>query len=237
MAVQESQLLEPVRRSRIYEHIVGQIQALISDGKLKPGDQLPPERTLAETFKVSRTSVREALRALELSGLIEGRQGGGTFVRTPSSADLVQPLASALLAGRRELLNVLEVREIVEPAVSRLAAERATAEQVAELEAIVARQAEKLARGESFPEEDEAFHQTIVRAADNPILLRLLNVAMDLLRESRERQFQGGDRPARSLAGHRRILEAIKRRDGEAAYQATVEHISQIRQRLLSVGQ
>src|SRR5688572_14232538 len=103
MSHSDTRLLEPVRRSRIYEHIVEQIQALIGEGKLKPGDQLPPERLLAETFGVSRTSVREALRALELSGFIEGRQGGGTFVRARSASELVQPLASALLVGKQQL--------------------------------------------------------------------------------------------------------------------------------------
>jgi GntR family transcriptional repressor for pyruvate dehydrogenase complex len=233
MASPDRRLLEPIRRSRIYEHIIEQIQALIAEGQLKPGDQLPPERVLADTFRVSRTSVREALRALELSGYIEGRQGGGTFVRAATTSELIQPLASALLAGKRELVNVLEVREIVEPAVSRLAAERATAEHIAELEAILERQEAKVARGESFPDEDELFHETIARAADNPIVMRLLNVANDLLQESRATQFQGGDRPASSLAGHREILAAIKRRDGDAAYAATREHISQVRERLL----
>ena len=233
MVLQDARLLEPVRRSRIYEHIVERIQGLIAEGKLKPGDQLPPERVLAETFRVSRTSVREALRALEMSGLIEGRQGGGTFVRTPSVDDLVQPLASALLAGKRELVNVLEVREILEPALASLAAERATPEQIAELEAILERQADKVSHGESYPEEDAAFHQAIAIAAANPLVLRLLNVLMDLLHELRAGYLQGGGRPTRSLEGHRRMLEAIKRRDGEAACQATLEHISQVRERLV----
>lgn len=236
MSQSDTGLLEPVRRSRIYEHIVDQIQALIADGKLKPGDQLPPERVLAETFGVSRTSVREALRALELSGFIEGRQGGGTFVRAHSADELVQPLASALLAGKQELDNILEVREVIEPALSRLAAGRASPDQVAELEATLRRQAEKVARGEAFPEEDAAFHDTIARAANNPIILRLLTVVMDLLRDTRASHLQPSDRPGTSLEGHRRILEAIRRRDGEAAYRATLEHISKVRERLVEDG-
>src|SRR5438045_9105353 len=154
MLPRDAKLLEPVRRSRIYEHIVEQIQALIGDGKLRPGDQLPPERVLAETFKVSRTSLREALRALELSGYIEGRQGGGTFVRAPSANDIVQPMATALLAGKRELVDVLEVREMIEPALARLAALRPTEAQIGELDNILARQAEKVDCGESYPQED-----------------------------------------------------------------------------------
>jgi GntR family transcriptional repressor for pyruvate dehydrogenase complex len=234
MTGRDGRLLEPVRRSRVYEHIVEQIQGLIADGTLKAGDQLPPERLLAETFKVSRTSVREALRALELSGFIEGRQGGGTFVRTPSTDDLIQPLASALLAGKRELVDVLEVREMIEPAIARKAAQRASSEQLAELQAIVERQAAKVARGESYPQEDAEFHYTIAVAANNPIVLRLLNVVMDLLHESRASYLQGADRPVRSLEGHRKILDAIRRRDGEGAYRATLEHIGQVREGLVA---
>jgi GntR family transcriptional repressor for pyruvate dehydrogenase complex len=232
----ETRGLEPIRRSRIYEHIVEQIQALISAGQLRPGDQLPPERVLAETFRVSRTSVREALRALELRGLIEGRQGGGTFVRTPSSESLVQPIAYVLLACKRELLDVVEVREIIEPALARLAAERATPGNLAELELILSRQGDKLRRGESFPQEDAEFHQAIAQAADNPLVLRLLSVVLDLLDESRAGHLQGGDRPQRSLDGHKRILDAIRRHDGAAAYQATLEHISQVRARIEATG-
>src|ERR1044071_8871226 len=88
-------LLEPVKRSRIYEHIVEQIHALIREGRWAPGDQIPPERELAERFRVSRTSVREALRALEMQGVIDSRQGGGAFVRPGGPEALVAPRAGA----------------------------------------------------------------------------------------------------------------------------------------------
>src|SRR5438132_14338078 len=83
-------LLEPVKRSRIYEHIVEQIHALIREGRWAPGDQIPPERELAERFRVSRTSVRAALRALDMQGVIDSRHGGGTVVRIADNATLVR---------------------------------------------------------------------------------------------------------------------------------------------------
>src|ERR687888_14332 len=165
--------LEPIKRSRVYEHIVQQIQALIREGRWAPGDQIPPERELAERFKVSRTSVREALRALEIQGVIESRQGGGTFVRTADVDALIPPLAAAILRGRRELAEVLEVRELLEPGIARRAAERATAEHLTELERLLERQRACIATGVSFVDEDTAFHETLTRAADNTILLRL----------------------------------------------------------------
>ena len=220
--------LEPVRRSRIYENIVEQIQRLIQQGDLGPGDQLPPERVLAETFQVSRASVREALRALELRGLIEGRQGGGTFVRALSSDDLIPPLASALLTGA-EMDQLMEVREMIEPHIAELAALRATPEAIAELEALLAHQAERVSRGEIPIEEDTAFHNALAISTANGVLLRLLHLIVDLLEDSRARWFQSPDRPAKSLAGHRRVLDAIKQRDSAAAYHAMAAHVRQVR--------
>jgi GntR family transcriptional repressor for pyruvate dehydrogenase complex len=226
-------LIEPVKRSRIYEHIVEQIRALIREGRWAPGDQIPPERELAERFKVSRTSVREALRALEMQGVIDSRQGGGTFVRTADTEALVPPLAAAILRGRRELAEVLEVRELIEPGIARRAAERATLEHVSELETLLQRQRECIAEGRPFVDEDTAFHYTLARAADNHILLRLHNVILDVLRESRQSYLHVPDRPQTSLRGHEAILGAVKAQDGEAAYQASLEHITEVRDGIL----
>src|SRR3979409_960711 len=226
-------LLEPVKRSRIYEHIVEQIHALIREGRWAPGDQTPPERELAERFRVSRTSVREALRALEMQGIIESRQGGGTFVRTADTEALVPPLAAAILRGQRELAEVLEVRELIEPGIARLAATRATAEHIAELETLLERQRDCILNGRPFVDEDTAFHYTLARAADNPILLRLHKVILDLLRESRQSYLHVPDRPQMSLRGHEAILSAIKAHDADAAYTASLAHITEIRDKIL----
>lgn len=226
-------LIEPVRRSRIYEHIVEQIRALIREGRWTPGDQIPPERELAERFRVSRTSVREALRALEMQGVIESRQGGGTFVRTTDTEALVPPLAAAILKGRRELAEVLEVRELIEPGIARQAAIRATDEHISELEQLLERQRVCVAQGRPFVDEDTAFHYTLAKAADNHILLRLHNVILDLLRESRQSYLHVPDRPQMSLRGHEAILGAVKAHDGEAAYDASLAHITEVRDGIL----
>jgi GntR family transcriptional repressor for pyruvate dehydrogenase complex len=236
LAAQETSndaLIEPVRRSRIYEHIVEQIRALIREGRWAPGDQIPPERELAERFRVSRTSVREALRALEMQGIIDSRQGGGTFVRTADTEALVPPLAAAILRGRRELAEVLEVRELIEPGIARRAAERATDEHVSELELLLDKQRECIEAGRPFVDEDTAFHYTLARAADNHILLRLHNVILDLLRESRQSYLHVPDRPQTSLRGHEAILQAVQAHDAEAAYAASLEHITEVRDGIL----
>src|SRR6266852_3577595 len=109
--------LEPIKSTRIYEEIVRQIKTMITEGRLKSGDQLPPERDLAEKFLVSRTSVREALRALESLGLIEIRPGEGTFVREVSIEALIEPLALVMASQRGAIAELFEARRLLEPAI------------------------------------------------------------------------------------------------------------------------
>jgi GntR family transcriptional repressor for pyruvate dehydrogenase complex len=118
--------LEPVKSIRIYEDIVRQVKALIADGRLTSGDRLPPERELAERFRVSRTSVREALRALQSRGLIEIRAGEGAFVQDVSVEALIEPLALVILPHREAVGELFEARLLLEPAIAALAARRAS---------------------------------------------------------------------------------------------------------------
>lgn len=228
-------MLSPIKRSRIFEHIVEQIRERVADGSLRPGTRLPPERVLAETLGVSRTSVREALRALELQGIIQGKQGGGTYIQDMSTEVLVQRLAAAAGKGEETVTEILELRELIEPGVARLAAERATAEHIAELERWCEQHRARVAAGQSYAAEDTAFHYAVAVAAGNSTLLRLQNTIADMLRETRAESLLGPDRPLRSLRGHEQILEAIRLHDGEAAYRATLQHISEVRDTILAL--
>jgi GntR family transcriptional repressor for pyruvate dehydrogenase complex len=225
--------LEPVRRSKVYEEVATRIRRLIADGRLRPGDKLPPERELASMLGVSRTSVRDAIRTLEVAGLLEPRQGEGTVVRELSHERLVAPLASALVTHRELLADLIAVRKMIEPAIAHDAARRATAEEIRELEAILARQTARIESGGLAMEEDSAFHDMIARVARNQVVLKVIDVLMDLLREGRERSLQVKGRPQRSLRGHRQILEAIRRHDAEAAERAMLNHLEQIEEMLL----
>jgi GntR family transcriptional repressor for pyruvate dehydrogenase complex len=217
-----------VRRTRVYEGVVRQIQRLIADGALRPGDMLPPERELAERFGVSRSSLRDAIRSLELAGLLVPKQGEGTLVADVSPDALIAPIASVLVRKRELISELLDVRKMLEPALAARAARNATPEDVARLEEILKRQREKALRGESWVEEDSEFHYAIARAARNSVVLKVLDVLMDLLRETRARTLQVDGRLQRSLAGHRRVLEAIRRRDAAAAERAVKQHIEEI---------
>lgn len=219
---------EAVKKTKVYEKVAQQIQGLIRDGLLKPGDRLPPERELAETFQVSRSSLRDAIRVLEVMGLVVPRQGEGTVVKDLTADSLVHPLAN-ILAHKRELVGeLLDLRRILEPPLAARAAAHATDEELENLEAILKRQKEKVERGELAMEEDSEFHYAIARAARNSVILKVVDVFMDLLKGSRERSLQVEGRLQKSFAGHRRILNAIKRRDAHGAEIAMRRHIEEI---------
>jgi GntR family transcriptional regulator, transcriptional repressor for pyruvate dehydrogenase complex len=217
--------LEPIKSTRIYEEIVRQIKAMIAEGRLKSGDQLPPERDLAEKFLVSRTSVREALRALESLGLVEIRPGEGTFVREVSVESLIQPLALVMMSQREAIGELFEARRLIEPLIASLAAVRATADEVQEMERILDEQAKEVAAGRTGLTQDAQFHTALAGASHNRAITRIVNALIDLLAQSREESLTGAGRPERSHRDHRRVLDAIVKHDGTAARQAMVDHI------------
>jgi GntR family transcriptional repressor for pyruvate dehydrogenase complex len=225
---------ETVRRDKVYEGVAKQIERLILK-KLQPGDKLPSERELAETLGVSRSSIRDAIRSLELMGMVEPRQGAGTIVREISSESLVNPLANAIKRKEDLIGELLDFRKMLEPQLAARAATRASPDEIAEMEDILDRQDRKLRAGESAIAEDSEFHYAIALASGNSIVLKVLDTLMDLLRDSRERSLQQEGRPQKSLAGHRRILTAIKRRDIDGAKAAMRRHIENVEQIVLRI--
>jgi GntR family transcriptional regulator, transcriptional repressor for pyruvate dehydrogenase complex len=220
--------IEVVHKTKVYKTVSEQIQRMIRDGLMKAGDWLPPERELAEMFNVSRTSLRDAIRNLEQLGLVEPRHGEGTVVRDPSAESLITPLA-VLIANQRDLLSdLLEFRRMIEPTLAARAAAQASTEEIAQMAKILGRQKEKVDRGELAIEEDSEFHYAIARAARNGVVLKVLDVFMDLLRESRERSLQVAGRLQKSLVGHHRILNAIRRHDAAGAEAAMRQHLKDV---------
>ena len=223
---------EVVRRNKVYEDVAKQLERQILK-KLKPGDKLPSERELAEMLQVSRSSIRDAIRGLELMGLVEPRQGAGTIVRELSAESLLNPFASALKHRHELVSELLDFRKMLEPPLAARAATHATADEISEMEEILQRQQKKLADGEAAIAEDAEFHYSVALASGNSVVLKLLDMVMDLLRDTRERSLQLEGRPQKSLAGHRRILAAIKRHDAEAAKAAMRRHIEDIEEIVL----
>lgn len=220
-------MLKEVRKRRAYEDIVVQIHDLIKKGRLKHDDQLPNEKELSETFKVSRSTVREAILSLETMRLVERRQGDGTYVIATTEEALVQPLASSLFGEKDDLIDIFYLRTIIEPEVAQIAAENATAEEIEELEKILAQQETALAGGQEV-HTDSAFHHLLARMAKNRILERLLLAVVDLLGETRDEYLQSEERRRGSAKGHRQILDAIRARNGKAARQAMLRHLADV---------
>jgi GntR family transcriptional repressor for pyruvate dehydrogenase complex len=228
--------IAPIKSTRIYEEIVRQVKTMVTEGRLKSGDRLPPERDLAEKFVVSRTSVREALRALESLGLIEIRPGEGTFVREVSVESLIEPLALAMLSQREAIGELFEARRLLEPAIAALAARRATPDEIVELERILEAQGKAIAAGQTGLAEDAAFHAAIGTAAHNRAITHIAHAIRDLLTQSREDSLNTPGRPHRSHDDHRRLLQAITTRDERAARQAMLDHLDAVEALVVDVG-
>jgi len=216
-----------IHRGKVYEGVAKQIERLILK-KLQPGDKLPSERELAELLRVSRSSIRDAIRSLELMGMVEPRQGTGTIVREISSDSLVNPLANALKRKGELIGELLDFRMMLEPQLAARAATRVSPDEISEMEEILGRQEKKLSEGESTIGEDSEFHYSIALASGNSVVLKVLDTLMDLLRDSRERGLQVEGRQQKSLAGHRRILAALKRHDSDGAKATMRRHIEDI---------
>ncbi len=224
--------LHEIKKTRVSEDIAAQLKRLIAEGQLRSGDQLPSERELSEQFKVSRPSVREAIRTLESMGLLEARQGDGTYVASSVEA-LVQPLAHAIAREENAILEIFEVRRLLEPQLAALAAARAADPELEELEDILEKQGRQVAEGGTGAELDTAFHSALARSAKNTLLLRLNDTLVDCLRDSRRRSLETPERPRRSLAGHRAILRALRARDPKAAQRAMLKHLQEIEDNIL----
>jgi GntR family transcriptional repressor for pyruvate dehydrogenase complex len=221
-------MLRAIKKTRIHEEVFSQIHELIKEGRFKAGDQLPSERELAETFRVSRTSVREALRALESQGLIVSRTGMGNFVADLPVESLVGPLARLLIDEKKALADVFEMRKLIEPHIAALAAARATARDVAQLKRIVAKQTEAVSRGETGVDADAELHWSIGRATQNQALQKLISGLMELLSPSREESLQTPERRQASIDAHRRIIHAIEKHDETRARSAMLHHIEEV---------
>lgn len=220
-----------VRTSRLYEQIVQQIEESIVKGSLKTGDQLPPERELAQRFGVSRTAVREAVKALREKGLVEAFSGRGTFITDGTTNAVRQSLDLMVKIGQPEgSTHLAEVRAILEPEIAALAATRIQESEVATMREAVAIMDRSGKDPDAYIEADLDFHLALAEAAANPLILSLLDSIVGLLREQRLRIFNVPGGPARGQVYHKRILQAVERHDAESARQAMREHLEQVRE-------
>jgi GntR family transcriptional regulator, transcriptional repressor for pyruvate dehydrogenase complex len=220
-----------VRTARLYEQIVQQIEQSIQEGKLKPGDQLPAERELAQEFGVSRTAVREAVKTLSEKGLVEAYSGRGTFVSTGKSQAIRHSLNSFLKSGDLEDSDyVAEMREILEPEFTALAATRIEEQHLVMMREAVAVMDRSMKNPDAYIEADLDFHLALAEAAGNPLILSLLDSLVGILREQRLGIFSVTGGPERGQVHHKLILEAIEKRSASSARKAMRAHLQQVHQ-------
>ena len=219
-----------VRTSRLYEQIVQQIEDSIVKGDLKAGDQLPAERELAQRFGVSRTAVREAVKALREKGLVEAYSGRGTFITDGTTQAVRQSLDLMVKIGQPEgSTHLAEVRAILEPEIAALAAVRIQEPELATMREAVVVMDRAGQDPETYIEADLDFHLALAEGAANPLILSLLDSIVGLLREQRLRIFKVPGGPERGQIHHKRILDAVERHDAEKARAAMRAHLSQVR--------
>lgn len=229
--------LRPIKTRKIYEEIVEQIRDLVIRGELKPGDKLPSERDLVERLKVSRASIREALSALEMMGLLEVRSGEGTFIQKVGAESIIAPLAWMLSIEQGTALELIEVRKILEGQAARLAAERAEPEDLQELEQALADMQQEIITPELGGEKaDLRFHYAITRATKNTLLIQLMDMISDLmqrmLKTSRDKLYEGKYSADILLKEHAQIYEAIKSRNAVKASELVLEHLNGVEDEL-----
>ena len=215
-------------KERLYQEIVDQIQQQILSGALKPGDQIPAERDLADRFGVSRTAVREAIKSLTEKGLIEVFVGRGTFVTNLSPDRVVESMTLLLRNERDNVANLQEARQLLEVPTARLAAERRTDANVARLRAISAELEQERSISPRLVDGDTQFHVEVARAAGNPVLVLLSQMIVELLRTERLERDDFDDALPTAFASHRAIVDAIADGDGDRAAQAMSDHLEHV---------
>ncbi|HZK85571.1 MAG TPA: FadR/GntR family transcriptional regulator [Desulfosporosinus sp.] len=222
-------ILKPIKTKKIYEQIVDQIGLLVAEGQLKPGDRLPSERELVERFQVSRASIREAISALELMGLIEVRSGEGTYIRQVNIDSVIAPLAWMLFIEKDTDLELYEVRKILEVQAAGIAAERAQDDEIHDMYDALEVMRMDLEHERLGEDADHDFHFAIARATHNKILIRLMNTISDTmqktLKSSRSKLYADRHTPERLYQEHCSLYMAIKNHDVSKAQQLMLDHL------------
>jgi len=231
-------LFNKIHTKKVYMKIVEQVRDLIKEGRLKPGDKLPPEQILAEKFGTSRPSVREALSALEILGIIESRGGKGNFIKDNLTFPLYEQKFREL-EEEESPFELLEARKAVETEIVGLAAKKATKEDIVAIQESLNKMKKAMTNISEIMEFDREFHINIARAANNNLLFSMMTYLSDLLKEKlwinmKEKSWSIPGRPQKYFEEHTEILNAIKNKDSEGARKRMYNHLAEVEKDLLS---
>lgn len=224
-------MFTPVKSTKVYEQVIEQIKYMITSGELKKGEKLPPERELVEKFQVSRTSVREALRALQIIGLIESRQGGGNYIKDSFDDNLIEPLSMMFVLQNSRNSEILELRRVLEVETARLAAKNISDEELTRLKEIIDRM-------KDLPDEkenvvlDKELHYIIAKASGNNLIMSILTAVSSLMdsfiKEAREAIINKDENKSVLLEHHENMYIALKNHDEKEAGKVMKEHMNLI---------
>lgn len=212
------------------------ILTMIKEGQMKPGEKLVSVEQLAENFQVGRSAIREALSALQAIGLVEMRQGEGTFVRQFDASLISLPLRSAVLMNKQDIQHLLEVRKILEAGAVMAAAEKRTEADLKKMETLLRSMRDQNGEQDELGENaDLAFHLAIAEASHNPLLINLMRnvseMTVETMRETRRVWMHADQTAADQLyEEHQQIYDAIKRKDGNRAQQYLLYHLHHVEQ-------
>jgi len=225
-------MFTPIKTPKVYNQVIEQIKNKIKSGEMKKGDRLPSEREMAEALSVSRASVREALRALEVIGLVESRPGAGNYIRTNFDNSLFEPLSVMFLLQESSLKEMFDLRETLELQCAKLSAKNIEDNELELLTAILDRMYVARSEEESL-KLDVKFHYLIAKTSRNVLLINILDVISQLMDEfiqkSRMQILHTGSTRENLLEIHENLLAALKCRDEVRASKAMNEHFNLIR--------
>jgi GntR family transcriptional regulator, transcriptional repressor for pyruvate dehydrogenase complex len=243
MSLEERQDVKNLKRAQrhkpVYLQVVEQIQQMIKEGELTPGDQLLPERVLAEKIGVSRTSVRQSLAILDGMGIIEITPRDGAYVKRQPVEGAMAPLLQVLYRERNQVDHLFEVRHIIETQAVRLAALRRDAADLQRLQALNERFKAELHDGDLAFEANTRFHLCIVETAKNTILAQILSTVLlatiEVYMWARQQSFSNVRNLLRFVDEHQQIIEAIAQKDPDLAASLLTKHIEDARRRVETV--
>lgn len=222
---QFSRALAPIDRSGITELVVQRIKELLQQGELKAGSRLPPERELAEMLSISRPSLRTALKALSVMGIIRAKPGAGTFIADSSPEIFAEPMEFMTLIHNTQTAELFEARRIIETGLVELAAERATSEHLKTIAAEIAGMRKHLHEPETFLQHDVGFHQALAAAAGNQVMSGVMDTVAALLLQVRRESIARATDMEEAVDWHERIYEAVRQRESRRAKEILTAHL------------
>lgn len=230
-------MFTPVKNTKVYEQVIEQIKDMVFSGKIKKGDKLPPERELVEQLQASRASIREAIRALQIVGIIECRQGGGNYIKENFEESLFEPLSIMFVLQNSKPIEILELRKVIEVETAALAAEKITKEELEEIAEIIDKM--KASSNEEINSElDKEFHHKVAAASRNFLVLSILKAVSFLIdsfiKDARKRILKEKENKEILIQHHENLYKALLNGDGDKAALAMKTHLNFVTDYLIS---